>query len=153
MEEDGRKVCMKEWEVSEIKEAVQKGLAGLPNLGSFNGIDPITESDADLYTQAVSINMIQESPKYISSESVYLDSESDNKWFEENEDIDNQIRNVFDCFDNENENVWTKTHILYSYIVIQHDAFFFLRENIRLTDISMISIFLKSYLFSFDSQK
>lgn len=43
--------------------------------------------------------MTQESLKYVSSESVYMDSKSDDKWFGENEDI------VFDCFDNENENV------------------------------------------------
>ena len=29
-DEDGRKVCMKGWEVPGIKEAVEKGLAGFP---------------------------------------------------------------------------------------------------------------------------
>lgn len=89
-EEDGRKVCMKGWEIARIKER-------LPTYDSFNDIYPITKSD--LYSQATSINMTQESLKYVSSESVYMDSKSDDKWFGENEDI------VFDCFDNENENV------------------------------------------------
>ena len=134
-----------------------KGLADSPNLDPFNDIDPITESNTDLYSQATSINKIQESSTYVSSESVYTDIESDDEWSEENEDIDNQIRNIFDCFVDEIKNVQTMTHVLYSHIEIlarlQHDASFFLHENIRLTDISMISIFLKSYLFSFNSQK
>ena len=104
-EEDGRKVSMKGWEVAGIKEAVQKGLAGLPNLEPFSDIDPITRSDADFYSHAASINKIHGSSKYVRSESVYTDSESDDKWFEEHEDIHNQIRNAFDCFDDENENV------------------------------------------------
>ena len=102
VEEDGRKVCMKGWEKAGIKEAVQKGMAGLPNLDPFNDTDPITESDADLYSQAASINKIQESSKYISIKPVYTDSKSDDKWFEENEDINYRIRKGFDCFDNKN---------------------------------------------------
>ena len=105
VEEDERKVCMKGWEKAGIKEAVQKGMAGLPNLDPFKDIDPITESDAELNSQATSINKIQESSKYVSSTPVYTDSESDDEWFEENEDTDYQIRNGFDCFDDENKNV------------------------------------------------
>ena len=105
VEEDGKKVCMKGWEKAGIKKAVQKGMAGLPNLDPFNDIDTITESDAELYSQAASINKIQESSKYLSSKPVYTDSESDDEWFEENEDTDYQIRNGFDCFDDENKNV------------------------------------------------
>ena len=82
-----------------------KGLADSPNLDPFNDIDPITESDTDLYSQATSINKIQESSTYISSESVYTDIESDDEWSEENEGIDNQIRNIFDCFVDEIKNV------------------------------------------------
>ena len=67
-----------------------KGLADSPNLDPFNDIDPITESDTDLYSQATSINKIQESSTYVSSESIYNDIESDDEWSEENEDIDNQ---------------------------------------------------------------
>ena len=70
-EEDGRKICMKGWEVAGIKEAVEKGLAGLPNLDPFNDIHHITESDADLYSQAASVNKIQKSSKYVSTKSVY----------------------------------------------------------------------------------
>ena len=91
---------------------------GSPNFDPVNDIDSITESDVDLYSLATSISKIQESSKYVSSKSVYTDSESDDKWFEEHEDIDNQIRNVFDCFDDENKSIYTKTHTLYSYIVI-----------------------------------
>ena len=67
MEEDERKFCMKGWKVAGIKEAVQKGLAGLPNLDPFSDIDAVTESDADLYSQVVSVNKIQESSKYVSN--------------------------------------------------------------------------------------
>ena len=81
-EEDGRKVCMKGWEVAVLKE-----LASLPNLDPFNDITSITESDADLYSQAISINKIQESSKYVYNESVYTNSESGDEWFEQNEDI------------------------------------------------------------------
>ena len=136
-EEDEGKVCMKGCEVTEIKEALQKRLAGWPNLEPFKYIDPITESDTDLTSQAASINNIQESSKYVSSESVYIDSKSNDEWFKENKDNDNQTRNVFDCFGDENGK---------GYIVIlarlQHEDFFFLHEKIRLADIFLISIFV-----------
>ena len=80
-------------------------MAGLPNLNPFSDIDPITEIDDELYSQAASVNKIQESSKYLSSKPIYTDSESDGEWFEENEDVDYQIRNSFDCFDDENENI------------------------------------------------
>ena len=40
-EDDGRKVCVKGWKVAGINEAVQKGLAGLPNFGTINDIEPL----------------------------------------------------------------------------------------------------------------
>ena len=49
-EEDGSKICIKGWKVAGIKEDVQNGLTGLPKCDPFNDIDPITESDADLYS-------------------------------------------------------------------------------------------------------
>ena len=67
MEEDERKFCMKGWKVAGIKEAVQKELVGLPNLDPFSDIDAVTESDADLYSQVVSVNKIQELSKYVSN--------------------------------------------------------------------------------------
>ena len=48
-EDDGRKICRKGWEVAGIKEAVQKGLSGLPNFGPISDIDPFTENDVKLY--------------------------------------------------------------------------------------------------------
>ena len=50
---------------------MQNGIASLPNLDPIKDIDSITESDVELYSQAVSINKIQESSKYVSSKAVY----------------------------------------------------------------------------------
>ena len=50
---------MNGWGKTGIKEAVQKGMAGLPNLDPFNDTDPITDSDAELYSQAASISKIR----------------------------------------------------------------------------------------------
>ena len=79
VEEGGRKVSMKGQEKAGIKEAVQKEMAGLPNLNPFSDIDPITEIDDELYSQAASVNKIQESSKYLSSKPIYTDSESDDE--------------------------------------------------------------------------
>ena len=53
-EKDGRKVCMKEWEVAVLKESTS-----LLNLDPFNDINPITESDASsIVNEAIRINSI-----------------------------------------------------------------------------------------------
>ena len=45
---EGRKVCLKGWEVSGIKAAVEQGLSTLPYLDPFSDIDPIVENDCDI---------------------------------------------------------------------------------------------------------
>ena len=53
-EKDGRKVCMKEWEVAVLKE-----LTSLLNLDPFIDINPITESDASsIVNEAIRTNSI-----------------------------------------------------------------------------------------------
>ena len=46
--DEGRKVCLKGWEVSGIKAAVEKGLSKLPCLDPFSDIDPMVENDYDI---------------------------------------------------------------------------------------------------------
>ena len=46
----GRKVCLKRWEVSGIKTAVDYDLPKLPCLDSFSDIDPMVENDCDIRT-------------------------------------------------------------------------------------------------------
>ena len=103
--EEGRKVCLKGWQVAGIQGAVEKGSAGLPNLDPFKEIDPITESLIDIESRAVSITKIHESSKYISNEANSCESDSDGEWVGENEDIDklDENRNIFDNFDDEQD--------------------------------------------------
>ena len=46
--DEGRKVCLKGWEVSGIKAAVKQGLSKLPCLDPFSDIDPMVENDCDI---------------------------------------------------------------------------------------------------------
>ena len=103
--EEGRKVCLKGWQVAGIQGAVEKGSAGLPNLDPFKEIDPITESLIDRESRAVSITKIHKSSKYISNEANSCESGSDGEWVGENEDIDklDGNRNIFDNFDDEQD--------------------------------------------------
>ena len=103
--EEGRKVCLKGWQVAGIQGAVEKGSAGLPNLDPFKEIDPITESLIDRESRAVSITKIHKSSKYISNEANSCESDSDGEWVGENEDIDklDGNRNIFDNFDDEQD--------------------------------------------------
>ena len=39
---DGQAVSLKGWKVAGVREAVQKGLNGLPSLDPFHGIDPLS---------------------------------------------------------------------------------------------------------------
>ena len=53
-QKDGRKVCMKEWDVAVLKE-----LTSLLNLDPFVDINPITESDASsIVNEAIRTNSI-----------------------------------------------------------------------------------------------
>ena len=38
---EGKQVCLKGWQVAGIKNAVAKGMSGLPSLDPFNDIDPM----------------------------------------------------------------------------------------------------------------
>ena len=46
----GRKMCLKGWELSGIKAAVEQGLSKLPCLDPFSDIDPMVENDRDIQT-------------------------------------------------------------------------------------------------------
>ena len=48
--DEGRKVCLKGWEVSGIKAAVEQGLSKLPCLELLSDIDPVVENDCDIQT-------------------------------------------------------------------------------------------------------
>ena len=41
-------MCLKGWQVAGIKEAVAKGMSGLPNLDPFNDIDPMLVEEPNL---------------------------------------------------------------------------------------------------------
>ena len=95
--EIGRKVCLKGWEVSGIQGAVDKGMAGLPNLDPFEEIDL---KATDLQLNTASIETIRESSKYLNNSPGCYDTDSDEEWVEENEEIEAE-RNIFDQFDDE----------------------------------------------------
>ena len=79
---EGKKVCLKGWEVCGIKGAVKLGVTKLPNLGLFDDIDlmlekycndiPVTDSSAIL--RAVS---------YIPSDHEIGGSDDDEEWIDE----------------------------------------------------------------------
>ena len=62
--DEGRKVCLKEWEVSGIKVAVEQGLSKLPYLDPFSDIDLMVENDCDI--QTINAHVISEASKYVS---------------------------------------------------------------------------------------
>ena len=59
--EEGRKVCLKGWEMSGIKESVEQGLSKLPYLDLFSDIDPMVESDCDI--QTINVHVISEASR------------------------------------------------------------------------------------------
>ena len=62
--DEGRKVCLKEWEVSGIKAAVEQGPSKLPYLDPFSDIDLMVENDCDI--QTINAHVISEASKYVS---------------------------------------------------------------------------------------
>mgnify|MGYP001799009236 FL=1 len=66
--EEGRKVTLKGWEVSGILGAVQKGLAGLPNLDPFDEIDPLPSSVSLVTLNAEVMSTNKKCASYLSNE-------------------------------------------------------------------------------------
>ena len=101
--DEGRKVCLKGWEVSGIKAAVEQGLSKLLCLDPFNDIDPMMENDCDI--QTINARVISETSKHV-SECEYdreIENDSDSEeWIDENQQ-DGDQRNVFDLFDDEED--------------------------------------------------
>ena len=101
--DEGRKVCLKGWEVSVIMAAVEQGLSKLPCLDSFSDIDPMVENDCDI--QTINARVISEASKYVSEcecdDGIENDSDCE-EWIDENQQDDDQ-RNVFDLFDDEED--------------------------------------------------
>ena len=99
----GRKVCLKGWEVSGIKTAVDYGLSKLPCLDPFSDIDPMVENDSDI--QTINARVISEVSKYVSececNEEIGNDSDCE-EGIDENQQDDDQ-RNEFDLFDEEED--------------------------------------------------
>ena len=101
--DEGRKVCLKGWEMSGIKAAVEQGLSKSPCLDPFCDIDPILENDCGI--QTTNARVILEASKYVSKcecdERIENDSDCE-EWIDENQKDDDQ-RNVFDLFDDEED--------------------------------------------------
>ena len=62
--DNGRKVCLKGWEVSGIKVAVEQGLSKLPWLDLFSDIDLMAGNDCDI--QTINACVVSEASKYVS---------------------------------------------------------------------------------------
>ena len=101
--DEGRKVCLKGWEVSGIKAAVQQGLSKLPCLDLFSGFDPMVDNDCDIHT--INARAISEVSNYVSEcecdEEIENDSDCE-EWIDENQRDDDQ-RNAFDLSDGEED--------------------------------------------------
>ena len=101
--DEGRKVCLKGWEVSEIKAAVEQGLSKLSCLDTFSDIAPIVENDCDI--QTVNARVISEASKYVSKckcEEGIKNGFDFEEWIDENQQDDGQ-GNVFGLFDDEED--------------------------------------------------
>ena len=85
--EEGRKVSLKGWEVFGILVAVQKGLAGLPNLEPFDEIDPLPSSVASVTLQAEAMSTHKKCANYfLNKASNGCDSnDSDDEWIGKDE--------------------------------------------------------------------
>ena len=94
-------MCLKGWEVSGIKAAVEQGLSKLPCLDPFSDIDPIVKNDCDI--QTTNARVISKASKYVSEcecdKGIENDSDCE-EWIHENQQDDDQ-KNVFDLFDDE----------------------------------------------------
>ena len=87
--------------MSGIKAAVEQSLSKLPCLDLFSDIDPMVENDCLIQTK--NARVILEASKYVSECACDKGIENDSnceEWIDENEQDDDQ-RNVFDLFDDE----------------------------------------------------
>ena len=98
---EGRHVCLKGWQIAGIKEAVEHGLSKLPSLDPFEDIDPQMgqRENAEVQT-VVDSSDITECLKYVSENYNGSETESNDEWVDEDEQ---NIRNVFDLFDDEED--------------------------------------------------
>ena len=97
--DEGRNVCLKGWEVSGIKKAVDQGLSKLPSLDPFAHIDAMVNAPVEVETP-IEPRLIQESSKYING-CANDDDESDDEYIEENEEATDEDDN--DPFIDESE--------------------------------------------------
>ena len=86
--------------VAGIKNAVAKGMSGLPSLYPFNDIDPMLVEESNL--PAVNSSGLSMASKYVSDYGIEEESDEE-EWVEENEDDEN--RNFFDVFDDEDNDL------------------------------------------------
>ena len=98
----GREVCLKGWQVAGIKDAVDQGLSNLPVLDPFEDIDPMVRGSVSL--QTVGSRSILEASKYVSECGNESDSDAE-EWIDPNESSDGNVRNIFEAFDDEEENI------------------------------------------------
>ena len=97
--DDGKQVCLKGWQVAGIKDAVAKGMSGLPNLDPFNDIDPMLDKEPNV--QAVNSSGLSAASKYVTDDGIEDESDEE-EWVEENEE--DEDRNLFfDVFNDEDD--------------------------------------------------
>ncbi|XP_057304911.1 uncharacterized protein LOC130641912 isoform X1 [Hydractinia symbiolongicarpus] len=75
--EEGKKVCLKGWQVSGIKDAGDQGLSELPSLDPFADIDHMLETGIDESEAQIQSNSLLEGSKYISEPGRDGEEESD----------------------------------------------------------------------------
>ena len=96
-------MCLKGWEVSGIKAAVEQDLSKLPCPDPFSIVNPMVENDCDI--QTINGRVTSQDSKYV-TECEYdkgIENDSNCKgWIDENQQDDDQ-RNVFDLFDEEED--------------------------------------------------
>ena len=101
--DEGRKMCLKGWEVLGIKTAVEQSLSKLPCLDPFSNIDPTVDKDCDI--QTINARVFSEASKYVSEcecdDEIENDSDCE-EWIDENQQDDHQ-RNVFDLLNDEED--------------------------------------------------
>jgi hypothetical protein len=97
----GREVCLKGWQVTGIKEAIDLGLSNLPVLDPFEDIDPMVEGSVEL--QTVGSRSILEATKYVSEFGNESDDDDGEEWIDPNYSNDDSTRNLFESFDDEGD--------------------------------------------------
>ena len=99
--DEGRNVCLKAWEVSGIKKAVDQGLSKLPSLDPFAHIDAMVNAPVE-FENPIEPHLIQESSKYINEEFTD-DAESDGEYIEESEEATDDNESFDDESSSESE--------------------------------------------------